>query len=88
MSAKNVKPNSVPAPDPQGKYIQVIYRSDGNVDVASNNMTVFDLWALSQFLKMRADEMYITTQTQNRMKEQMGVSPIEIARTIPGPRPQ
>lgn len=51
------------------KYISVTYHSDGKVDIQSNAMTVFDLWALSRFLDLRADEMYITTQTAERMKE-------------------
>lgn len=51
------------------KYIQVTYHSDGKVDIESNAMTVFDLWALSRFIELRADEMYITTQTAERMKE-------------------
>ncbi len=51
------------------KYIRVTYLSDGNVDVESNDMTVFDLWSLSSYMKMRADEMYITVQTQERMQE-------------------
>jgi hypothetical protein len=51
------------------KFITVTYLSDGNVEVESNDMTVFDLWALSSYLKMRADEQYITTQTQIRMTE-------------------
>ncbi len=78
----------MPVPKLTEKFLQVIYRSDGNVDVSSNDMTVFDLWALAQFLRMRADEMYITTQTANRMKEAAhNAQPIEIARTIPGPGP-
>ena len=51
------------------KFITVTYLSDGNVEVESNDMTVFDLWALSSYLKMRADEQFITTQTQIRMTE-------------------
>jgi hypothetical protein len=51
------------------KFITVTYLSDGNVEVESNDMTVFDLWALSSYLKMRADEVYITTQTAQRMTE-------------------
>lgn len=51
------------------KYIRVTYHSDGNIDIESNAMTVFDLWALSRFIELRADEMYITTQTAERMKE-------------------
>ena len=51
------------------KFIRVTYLSDGNVDVESNAMTVFDLWALSNYMKMRADEMYITVQTQQRVQE-------------------
>ncbi len=51
------------------KFFTVIYRSNGEVDVTSNLMTVFDLWSLASYIKMRADEMYITTQTANRMKE-------------------
>lgn len=65
------------------KYLTVTYHSDGNVDIESNNMTVFDLWALSNFIKMRADELYINTQTVERMKKQSG-SPIEISRGMPG----
>lgn len=71
-------------PKPDDKFFQVIYRSEGKVDIASNNMTVFDLWALSAYVKMRADEMYITTQTAERMKEAAGKSPgIIPARTMP-----
>jgi len=77
------KDGNVPAPKKDDKFLQVIYRSDGNVDMASNNMTVFDLWSLSSFLKMKADEMYITTQTAERMKATAHGSPIEIARVAP-----
>lgn len=67
------------------KYLQVIYLSDGNIEHASNGMTVFDLWALSNWLKMMADEMYITTQTARRIKDQIPAQgkTLEIARSLP-----
>ena len=55
--------------DPLTKYLTVTYLSDGNIDVESNDMTVFDLWAMSNYLKMRADEMYISVQTQKNVTE-------------------
>jgi hypothetical protein len=50
------------------KFITVTYLSNGEVEVESDNMTVFDLWALSSYIKMRADEVYITTQTAQKMQ--------------------
>ena len=65
------------------KFITVTYRSNGEVDVESNNMTVFDLWALSNYVKMRADEAYITQQTANRMKEAGNNQKIQRVQSMP-----
>lgn len=67
------------------KYITVTYRSDGNVEVESNDMNVFDLWALSNYIKMRADEQYITVQTAQRTKDaaKNAIRPLQIATKMP-----
>lgn len=64
----------IESPKPDDKFFQVIYHSEGQVDVASNNMTVFDLWGLSNYIKMRADELYITTQSAQRVKDAAAAS--------------
>lgn len=51
------------------KFIKVTYHSNGALDITSEGITVFDLWSLARFLELRGDEMYITTQTANKMKE-------------------
>ena len=65
------------------KYLTVTYRSNGEVDLESNNMTVFDLWALARFIELRADEIYITKQTELRMKEAANQSPLVTSTMMP-----
>jgi hypothetical protein len=75
-----------PTSEAQTKYITVTYLSDGTVSVESNGITVFDLWSLSNYLKMRADEMYVSVQTKSRMEEaarQGGSGHIQAASYIP-----
>ena len=60
----------MPEAPEQEKFLKVIYRSNGEVDLESNLMTVFDLWALARFIELRGDEIYITTQTAQRMAMQ------------------
>ena len=51
------------------KFLKTTFHSKGQIDVESSNITVFDLWALSSYLKMRADEMYVGMQTQQKMQQ-------------------
>ena len=45
------------------------YLSDGNIEIESNNVTVFDLWSMSAYLKMRADELYINVKVQQDTRD-------------------
>ncbi len=55
--------------DTKQKFLKMTFHSDGRLDLESNNVTVFDLWAVSSYLKMRGDELYVSMQTQLKMQD-------------------
>ena len=61
--------------EPQPKFLKMTFHSDGKIDLESNAITVFDLWAVSNYLKMRGDEMYVQMQTQAKMAEAAAQNP-------------
>lgn len=58
-------------PEAPKRFVTVTYLSDGQLDVQMNGMTSFDLWAMSNYLKMLADEQYINVRTQTKMAESL-----------------
>lgn len=61
-------------PEIKEKFWKAAYRSDGQVEIESNDITVFDLWALASYMKMQADELYINKQAIERMKQSSGLT--------------
>jgi len=51
------------------KFYKVTYLSDGVVDVESNDMTAMDLWALSRYIELQADQIYLNVLAQERIKK-------------------
>jgi hypothetical protein len=45
--------------DTPKKFLTLTFLPDGNIDLEMNGLTTFDLWSLSNYIKMIADEKYI-----------------------------
>jgi hypothetical protein len=55
--------------DTPKKFLTLTYLSDGNIDLEMNGLTTFDLWSLSNYIKMVADEKYIEVRSVTKISE-------------------
>jgi hypothetical protein len=55
--------------DTPKKYLTLTYLSDGNIDLEMNGLTTFDLWSLSNYIKMVADEKYIEVRAVTKISD-------------------